>query len=52
MSGSLESVRWTACVHRLDLGLYTHLKEFGGNGVRAHINSKGKVPSTRKFSSE
>ena len=23
MSGSFESVRWNACVHRLDLGLYT-----------------------------
>ena len=21
-----------ACVHRLDLGLYSHPKEFGGNG--------------------
>ena len=23
-----ESVGWNACVHRLDLGLYSHLKEF------------------------
>ena len=29
-SGSFESVRWNACVHRLDLGLYFHLKEFLG----------------------
>ena len=30
MSGLFESVRWNACVHRLDLGLYSHLKEFWG----------------------
>ena len=30
MSGSFEFVRWNACVHRLDLGLYSHPKEFGG----------------------
>ena len=28
-SGSIESVRWNACAHRLDLGLYSHPKEFG-----------------------
>ena len=47
MSGSFESVRGNACVHRLDLGLYSHPKEFLGNGVRTHVNSKGKIPSTR-----
>ena len=31
MSGSFESVRWNGCVHRLDLGLYSHPKEFLGN---------------------
>ena len=46
MSGSFESVRWNACVHRLDLGLYSHPKELLGNGVRADVNSKGKIPST------
>ena len=50
MSTSFESVRWNACVHRLDLGLYSHRKEFGGEGgldrVRIHVNSKGKIPST------
>ena len=46
MSGSFEFVRWNACVHRLDLSLYSHLKEFWGNGVRTHANSKGKIPST------
>ena len=30
MSGSFESVRWNACEHRLDLGLYSHPKESGG----------------------
>ena len=47
-SGSFESVQWNACVHRPDLSLYSHLKEFWGNGVRTHVNSKGKIPSTRK----
>ena len=35
-------------MHRLDLGLYSHPKEFWGNGVRNHINSKRKIPSTGK----
>ena len=47
-SGSLESVRWNACVHRLDLGLYSH-PSFWGSGVWTHVNSKGKIPSTGKF---
>ena len=33
-------------MYRLDLGLYSHMKEFLGNGVRTHVNSKGKIPST------
>ena len=49
MSGYFESVQWNACVHRLDLGLYSHPKEFWGNGVRTHVNSKGKIPSTGKI---
>ena len=49
MSGSFESVQWNACVHRLDLRLYSHLKEFLGNGVRTHVNSRGKIPSTWIF---
>ena len=48
MSGFFESMQWNACVHRLDLGLYSHLKEFWGNGVRTNVNSKGKVPCTGK----
>ena len=31
---------------RLDLDLYSHLKDLLGNGVRTHVNSKGKIPST------
>ena len=30
-------------MHRLDLGLYSHSKEFLGNGVRTHVNFKGKM---------
>ena len=30
----------------VDLVLYYHPKEFWGNGVRTHVNSKGKIPST------
>ena len=45
MSGSFESVWWNACVHRLDFGLYSHPKEFWGNGARTHVNSKENIPS-------
>ena len=45
MPGSFESVRWNPCVHRLDPGLFSHPKEFGGNGVRTHVNSKRKISS-------
>ena len=48
-SGSFESVQWSTCVHRLDLGFYSHPKEFWGNGVRTLVNSKGKIPSTGKI---
>ena len=46
MSGSFEFTPWNACVHRLDLCLYSHSKEFLRNGARTHVNSKGKIPST------
>ena len=49
MSGSFGFVRWNACVHRLDLGLYSHPKEIWGNGVRTHVKSKGKLFSTGKI---
>ena len=48
-SGSFECVPWNACVHRLDLGLYSHPKESLGSGIRIHIKSKGKILSTGKI---
>ena len=33
-------------MHRQDLGLYSRPEELLGNGVRAHVNCKGKVPFT------
>ena len=44
-----ESVPWNACVYRLNLGLYSHPKEFCGTGVRTSVNSKGKIPSFGKM---
>ena len=44
-----ESVWWIACVRRLALSLYSHPKEFWGSGVRTHVISKGKIPSTGKI---
>ena len=52
MSGSFESVRWNAWVDRLDLGLYSHPKEFWGNRVRTHANSNGPTPLPSIGSSE
>ena len=52
MSGSFVSVLWNACVHRLDLSLHSHPKEYLGNGVRTHVNSKVKIALLEKFSSE
>ena len=40
----LESVRWSACVHRLDLGWHSHPKDFGGNGIRTHVTPRDKSP--------
>ena len=31
-----------------DFSLHSNPKEFWGNGVRAHVNSKGKIPLTGK----
>ena len=45
-------VWWHVCVHRLDLDLYSHPKEFLGNGVRAHVNLKGQSPLPEKLSPE
>ena len=50
-SGSLESVRWNACVHRLDLGLYSslctnavHRKDSKDPDVRV---LDGRIPATK-----
>ena len=50
MSGSFESMWWNAHMNRLDLYIPVHTlirKSFFENGVRTHVNSKGKIPSTR-----
>ena len=39
-----ESLQWNACVHRVDLGLYSHRKEFWGSGVRNHVILREKSP--------
>ena len=36
-------------MHRLDLGLYSHPKQFLRNGVRTHVNCKENIPTTRKI---
>ena len=50
MSGSFESVRWNACVNRLDIGIYSHPKEFYGNGARTHVNARKKSTLSETFS--
>ena len=59
VSGSFESVRWNACVHRLDLGLYSHPKEFfffflgggGGGGMEFEpmLSPREKSPLPENF---
>ena len=44
---SFESVRWSAYMSAQTwTDLYSHPKEIWGNGVRTHLNSKGKIPYT------
>ena len=51
MSGSFESVRWNDCVHRLDLGLYSHPKEFWGGMESEHmLTPREKSPLSEKNS--
>ena len=52
MSGSLEFVRWNACVHRLNLGLYSHPKEFLGMESEPMLTPREKSPLSETFSSE
>ena len=48
MSGSFESVRWNACMHRLDLGLYSYPEEFSVIVFRTRVTSNEKISSTGK----
>ena len=48
-SGSFESVRWNACVHRLDLGLYSHPKEFWGMESGPMLTSSEESPLSSDF---
>ena len=48
MSGSYDSMQWNACVHRLDLSLYSHPKEFWGNGLDLVLTPRGKSPLPEK----
>ena len=44
MSGSFDSVQWNACVHRSDLGLYSHPKEFQGMEPVPKLTPREKSP--------
>ena len=44
LSGSFQSVWSNACVHRLDLGLYSHPKEFYGMESEPMLTPKEKSP--------
>ena len=44
MLGSFESVQWNACVHRQDLSLYLHPKEFGGMESEPMLTPREKFP--------
>ena len=51
-SGFFGSMWWNACVHRLDLGLYSHPKEFLGEWSLNPCQLQGKNPLYRKISPE
>ena len=43
-------MRWNACVHRLDLGLYSHPKEFfGGMELEPMLTPRDKPPLPENF---
>ena len=48
-SGPFESMRWNACVHRLGLGLYSNLKEFGGMESEPMLTPREKSPLPENF---
>ena len=47
MSGSFEFVWWNVHVHRLDLNLYSHPKEFGGTESDPMLTTREKIPSIK-----
>ena len=49
MSRSFESVRWNACVHRLDFGLYSHPKEFWRMESEPMLTPRKKSPLLEKI---
>ena len=51
MSGYFQSERWNACMHRLDLGLYSHPKVLGGMESEPMLTPREKSPLP-KFSSD
>ena len=42
------SVQWNACVHRLDLGLNSHPKEFGEMKSETISTPRGKIPQAQR----
>ena len=52
MSRSFECMQWNACVQRLDLGLYSHWKEFRGMDSEPMLTPREKSPPSEKISSE
>ena len=52
MSGSFESVRWNACVHRLDLSFTLIQKSFRGMELEPMLTPRGKSPLLEKLSPE
>ena len=49
MSGSFESVQWNAHVHRLDLGLHFHPKEYFREWNQNPFYLQGKNPLYRRL---
>ena len=49
MSGSFESLRLNACVHRLDIDLYSQSKEFGEMESEPILTPRKKNPFHRRI---
>ena len=52
MSGSLESMRWNACVHVLDLSLNSHPNELCGMEREPMSIPREQSPLTEGYKSE